>query len=318
LYDFEFITEINQDIQDIFTISDYKCDMKKIAVLLTCYNRIEKTVNCLRSLFEAIDLSGYEIKFDIYLVDDGSTDGTYEEINRQFPAVIIIKGSGNLFWARGMRLAWETALSADFEYDAFLLLNNDVILSENFIGTLIETHEFCLRNMNQSGIYVCSTIDPGSSDISYGGKLISKKGIKVKSFRVNPSEVPVPCSVANANILMVTNAVVKTIGILDPRYVHQIADYDYTLTASEKGIPVMVCPGIGGFCVNDHGNSWLSSGSSLKDRILYLYSPTGLAYREQLYYLKKNFRYQFPYYFILLWLKTIFPFVWDKFKKDSD
>lgn len=292
--------------------------MRKIAVLLTCHNRKEKTTNCLTSLYSAIDLSNYGIKFDIFLVDDGSTDGTYEEINKNFPAVIIIKGPGNLFWARGMRLAWETALSTKSDYDAFLLLNDDVILLENFIGDLIQTHNFCLKHKNQSGIYVCSTMDPVNSKISYGGIMIKKKRIRVKSIMINPSDVPVSCSMANANILLVTFPVVNAIGIFDPKYIHQIADWDYTLSASKQGIPVLLCPGIGGYCVNDHGKGWLPFNSSLKDRINYLYSPKGLEYKERLYYVKKNFRYQFPYIFIMLWLKTLFPFIWDIFKKNQD
>jgi GT2 family glycosyltransferase len=290
--------------------------MENIAVLLTCHNRKEKTIECLKSLYKAYESSNYNISLDIYLVDDGSTDGTSGEIHKQFPAVIIIKGSGNLFWARGMKLAWETALSLNRDYDSFLLLNDDVILSENFIGLLLQTHEFCLKNKNRSGIYVCSTMNPVNSKISYGGKLIIKKGIKVNSIRIKSSDIPVSCSMANANILMVTMEVVKAIGILDSKYVHQFADYDYTLAASNKGIPVLVCPGIGGYCTYDHGNNWLSSGSSLRDRIKFLYSPKGLGYREQIYYLKKNFKYQFPYYFTMLWLKTLFPCVWDKYKKN--
>jgi GT2 family glycosyltransferase len=292
--------------------------MGETAILLTCHNRKEKTINCLKSLYKAIDLSNYEIKFDIYLVDDGSTDGTCEEINKHFPAVIIIKGPGNLFWARGMRLAWETALSANRDYDSFLLLNDDVILTENFLIDLLSTHEYCLEHFNQSGIYVSSTKDLINSKVSYGGKLIIKKGIKVKSIRIIATDIPVLCSIANANILMVTISVVKAIGILDPEFVHKAADFDYTLSASKQGIPVLVCPGFGGYCVNDHGKSWMSPNSSLKDRINYLYSPSGLAYGDQLYYLKKNFKFQFPYYFIMLWLKTIFPCIWDKFKKNQD
>ena len=216
--------------------------MKRIAVLLTCYNRKEKTINCLTSLYKAIDLFNFGIKFDIYLVDDGSTDGTYEEVNKRFPEIIINKGTGNLFWARGMRLAWETASGANKDYDSFLLLNDDVVLSETFIEDIIQTHEFCLKNYNQSGIYVCSTTDPINLKISYGGVLIKNKGIKLKKIRINPSNVPVICSMANANILMVTKAVVNAIGIFDAKYIHQFADYDYTLTASEHGIPVLVCP----------------------------------------------------------------------------
>ena len=243
--------------------------MKKIAVLLTCYNRKEKTINCLQSFYKAIYLSNSTIKFDVYLVDDNSTDGTSDEIKKYFPSVNIIKSAGNLFWARGMRLAWETALTANSDYDSFLLINDDVVLLETFIEDIIQTHEYCLRNKNQSGIYVCSTMDPVNLKISYGGLLIKKKRLFVKKSVIAPSEMPVPCSMANANILMVTMAVVKKIGILDPKFIHNFADYDYTLTASKQGIPVLICPGIGGYCVNDHGHSWLSSGTSFKDRINY-------------------------------------------------
>ena len=115
---------------------------------------------------------------------------------------------------------------------------------------------------------------------------------------------------------MVTKSVVKAIGILDDRYIHQFGDYDYTLVASRNGIPVLVCPGFGGYCSDDHGNNWLQAHSSLKKRINFLYSPLGLSYKEQTYYLWKNFKFQFPYYFSMLWLKTLFPVLWEKYKKD--
>lgn len=290
--------------------------MKEIAVLLTCHNRKEKTINCLKSFYQAVNLSSRELKFDIYLVDDGSIDGTSEAISKHFPEINLIMGLGDLFWARGIRLAWETALKKDRNYDSFLLLNDDVILLENFLIGLLSTHKYCLEQFKQPGIYVSSTTDLTNSKISYGGSLIIHKGIKIKAIRINPSDFPVLCSMANANILMVSKAVVKQIGILDPKYIHRFADYDYTLRASRQRIPVLVCPGVGGICENDHGKSWLSSNSSFKDRIKYLYSPLGLSYREQLYHLKKNFKYQFPYYFTMLWLKTLFPYIWDKFKKD--
>ena len=44
--------------------------MNKIAAILTCHNRKEKTLACLHSLFSIIST------IDVFLVDDGSTDGT--------------------------------------------------------------------------------------------------------------------------------------------------------------------------------------------------------------------------------------------------
>jgi GT2 family glycosyltransferase len=289
--------------------------MKRIAVLLTCFNRKMQTLKCLESLSNAIEVTNSSIRFDTYLVDDGSTDDTAVAVSINFPEITIINGSGNLFWARGMRLAWETALGKNLDYDSFLLLNDDVILSENFIKSLLNTHEYCLTHFRQSGIYACFTLDTSSREISYGGKLIVNKGIRIKSVRVKPGNIPVKCSMANANIMMVTKTVVTKIGILDPKFIHRFADFDLTLTANKFSIPVLMCPGIGGYCNNNFESDWLSAHSTLKQRIDYLYSPKGLSYRERLYYLNKHFKYQVPYYFIMLWLQTLFPIFWDNLKK---
>ena len=40
--------------------------MKEIAVLVACHNRKEKTINCLKSLHEAIDKYNSKYRFDIY------------------------------------------------------------------------------------------------------------------------------------------------------------------------------------------------------------------------------------------------------------
>jgi GT2 family glycosyltransferase len=80
----------------------------KIAILMTCFNRKGKTFSCLTSLFENRPPSGYKI--DVYLVDDGSSDGTTEMVKENFPTVKIIQGDGSLFWNRGMKLTWSMAM----------------------------------------------------------------------------------------------------------------------------------------------------------------------------------------------------------------
>lgn len=68
----------------------------KIAILLTCHDRKEKTLKCLHSLY-----STYK-NYDTYLVDDGCTDGTPEAVMATFHNVHIIKGNGNLFEQRNV------------------------------------------------------------------------------------------------------------------------------------------------------------------------------------------------------------------------
>ena len=93
---------------------------KKIAILLTVFNRKETTLFCLNSLFKQKIKSN--VNFEVFLVDDGSTDGTSNEISIKFPDVNLIKSDGNLFWNGGMRLAWENAIAKE-KYD-FLHFNN--------------------------------------------------------------------------------------------------------------------------------------------------------------------------------------------------
>ncbi|NLX80737.1 MAG: glycosyltransferase family 2 protein [Proteiniphilum sp.] len=287
---------------------------QKIAVLLTCYNRKEKTISCLSSFFEADIPINYH--FDIFLTDDGSTDGTEETITNLFPSINIIKGSGNLFWAGGMRLAWNTALELN-KYNAFLLLNDDVILKKDFINNLLTAESFAFNKTNKKGIYSGATIDKETNKITYGSSKINKNNFIVKIDLLTPSERPQECEITNANILWVDKSVVDEIGILDRKYTHGIADYDYSLKAHKKGLPVYLAPNICGICQDDHGKNWKDKTSSLKERIIYLKSPRGLAYKEYLFYIRRHFPLNLPYSFIMLWMKTLFPFVWDRLKKEE-
>lgn len=286
--------------------------MNSIAVLLTCHNRKDKTLACLSSLYKAIDqVNGYV--FDIYLVDDGSTDGTGEAVRNKFPDVHVIKGNGNLYWAGGMRLAWNTAIKTK-NHQAYLLINDDVVLNNDCICKLIEAENFSVEKTGKKGIYVAATLDKKMGEITYGGIRITANHFILKTQKVIPNKFPQKCNMANANILWVSRETVDKIGIFNEKFTHGIADYDYTLLANEKKIPLLLAPGIGGYCSNDHGVNWKNSDAKLKERIAYLKNPKGLAYHEYLYYIKKHFPLYLPYSFFMLWMKTLFPFLWDRFK----
>ena len=98
--------------------------MKTIAVLLTVFNRREKTLKCLERLYGQLPIMGYKV--DVYLTNDGCTDGTPEAVRTQFPEVHVIDAEGDLFWNRGMFTAWAEAAKTD--YDFYLWLNDDVLV----------------------------------------------------------------------------------------------------------------------------------------------------------------------------------------------
>ena len=279
-----------------------------ISVLITCYNRKQKTLDFLDSLINQDYLKKHDV--DIFLLDDASSDGTSDAVINKYPFVKIVKGTGQLFWAGGMRAIWRHAIATK-NYDLFFLFNDDITLFENAFENLVRHYT---ERSKEGVVLIGSTLSAESKKLTYGGNLFYN--LKHSNYyRVVPDENDfIQCHSGNANILVVDKFTVEKIGIFPDNYVHCLADFDYTLTAYKNGIDVVIPPGYYAYCEDDHGVNWMSGKYPLKKRIEYLYSPKGLAYSEYLYYIKKHFPADYMISFIKLWMKTLFPVIWDKFK----
>jgi GT2 family glycosyltransferase len=290
-----------------------KTEIFTIAVLLACYNRKQKTLHFLERLVKQTSFEKHSI--DIYLLDDNSSDGTATAVKEKFPQVDILTGPGNLFWARSMRTIWEHAISKK-PYDLFCLFNDDVVLFDDALEKLLKAYQ---QSDNKGTVLIGSTLDPKTNKISYGGNIFRVHPLKNNSYElIEPDESrPVKCEWGNANVLLVDVATVNRIGILPGTYTHFFSDFDYTSTAYRAGLNVLIAPGYYGYCEDDHGVKWLPRNTSLKERIDYLNSPKGLAYREYLFFIKKHYPAGYIKEFIKLWLKTLFPVIWEKFKKSD-
>ena len=234
-----------------------------IAILITCHNRKEKTLTCLNSIFIQ---KGFNVlfKLDVFLVDDGSTDGTSDAIKNQFPTVKLINGNGKLFWNRGMHLAWKTAIDYS-EYDYYLWLNDDTYLHDNAINTLIMNSQF----YKNESIIIGTTTNDYDNQISYGGhKFIG--GLVSPKISLEENE----CEYFNGNCVLIPRKVKDIVGILDPFYTHAIGDYEYSLRAKKLGVKLVVSNVIVGLCnSNLKKKKWLDYNLNLLDRFSYLYSP---------------------------------------------
>lgn len=283
-----------------------QCKVKKVAILITVFNRKDKTLSCLKSIGQQEGLEAFN--YDIFIVDGGSTDGTPEAIRHDYPDVHVSVHEG-LYWAGGMRQAWKEALVHRPDYDYFWLLNDDTTLYKDCWRHLMEAEVHAKCNHGKPGIYVGNTCDPTTGELSYGaidaeGKWVIPDGTHARDIKL-----------ANANIMLVSRAAYDILGGFAEYCTHGIADYDYSLRAVEKSIPLLAAAQYCGECENDHKATWLPQSAPLKKRIEYLYSPKGLAYKEYMIYMRRFFPQQVLKMKVLLWTKTLFPFIWETFKK---
>ncbi len=268
-------------------------------------------MNSLRTLFEAEKHSQNDMLLDVYLTDDGSTDGTADAVKQKFSQVRILEGNGKLFWAEGMRNSWKEALKKP--YDGFLLLNDDVELYPNVFDQLLATHRHSLSHHKQGGIYIGSTEDRYKGKLTYSGSVFRNRFLATYD-RLVPNGTVQKCEMANANIMLVSKQVVNHIGILSHGYSHGMADYDYTLTASKKKIPILIAPNICGHCVNDHKDKYHGfAQKTLKERRAQLNNPTGLAFTSYKKYMWKFFPFRYPFVVFFGWFKLYFPSLYLKY-----
>ena len=236
----------------------------KIAVLMTCYNRVETTLRCLKSLFA--QKSNAELS--VFLVDDGSPDKTGERVKAVYPTVTIILGTGSLYWCRGMNLAWSTAGS---EFDAYLWLNDDVELADGALAMLIADADAT----EWKGAIVGPFLD-GEGKMTYGVMENWKWIEPIGTPRLTDGDI-------SGNCVLVPRSVYERVGIIADCYSHAYGDYDYSARMRKKGVPYYLASKVCGRCDNVKPDYALES-KSLLERVRCLFQPNGHNWKDAVVY----------------------------------
>lgn len=270
-----------------------------IAVIMTVYNRKDATLRSLDNLNNQ-DMPE-SIFVDVWLTDDGCTDGTREAVVSKYPDTHIVDGNGHLFWNRGMWRAWESA-SKFKDYDFYLWLNDDTYLYEFAIKELIRESEL----HSNRNIIIGSTKYQNKDEVSYGGY--------VRGKIVTPNGSSQPVDFFNGNIVLVPSFVFKNIGNLDPYFNHGHGDTDYGLRARENNIDNYVVGSFLGEC-NRHERDkkcW-DPDVPLFERLKNLHQPLGYPAHEQFYFeMRHKNIFVAVFHFLTLYIHVLFPGIWRK------
>jgi GT2 family glycosyltransferase len=204
-----------------------------IFIIIPVHDRKQFTRQCLFSLIRQTLQN-----FRVIVIDDGSTDGTGEMIEKEFPEVILLKGDGNLWWTGATNRGVEYALKQADQDDYILTLNNDTIATKDFLEKMIYW-----ADKTPNALLGAFAIDADTKKPVYGGHIINWKWANYKSLLdILPNEqwnglhevTQFP-----GRGLLIPRHVFKKIGLYDEKnFPHYMADYDFTFKAIRGGYRV--------------------------------------------------------------------------------
>lgn len=211
---------------------------RSVAIVIPVYNRRETTLQALRSLAR-IDAAGLSVK--VYIVDDGSNDGTTDAVRKAFPEVTLVAGDGTLHYAAGTNRGIEAALKTNPEF--VVTANDDAVFHEQFLQRLIETADGNPRSVIGAMLllwdrpHTVFQVDFRWSTLHGGWSQPNEPNIF--DLPRNPFEVE---GLAGNCVLIPTNAI-RECGLMDEkRFPHGWGDIQYFVRMRRHGWKLMVDP----------------------------------------------------------------------------
>lgn len=137
----------------------------RTAVILVTFNGWEMTRNCLNDMVAQLADSEH---FVVAIADNASSDGTVENLRKEFPTVHVYPSSKNLGFGAANNLAIKGLLSDGESFDSICLLNNDTRLNADTLPRLQKAWEkaeaFARESGNANAVIAPSTKNKDGSD----------------------------------------------------------------------------------------------------------------------------------------------------------
>lgn len=236
----------------------------KILAISCSFNRKANTIAALRKMKQFMVVADFECHF--LVIDDCSSDGTYEAVRDKFPDVEIIRTCGDAYWAGAMRIGWEYIRARAQEFDVILAFNDDIDLRLSQLAKNVPLIKQAYQNMD---IFVgqFSGLD---RQISYGLNVRQSRWHPLRFgllYFDNQSEGRLTECVANFNFIIIPREIIQTIGFLKPYFIHKGADFEFSLSALRYGYGFVSSDGFIGTCDrNTAAGSSREAGISLMER----------------------------------------------------
>lgn len=201
----------------------------KVFIVILNYNGKNVIKKCLTSVFK-IDYSNFEV----VIVDNGSTDGSFEMAKNTFSKASFIKNEENLGYSAGNNVGIRFALERMAEY--VLVLNNDTDVEKDFLKKLVEEGE---KN-SLAGILSPVIFNGITRDVWFSGGKINWLRMKswhetdIKKKENYETEYITGCA------MLIKAEVFKKSGLFDENFFLYWEDADFSIRAARAGFKNIV------------------------------------------------------------------------------
>ncbi len=212
--------------------------MPRVSIVVLNWNNYEDTRKCLESLRKVI----YS-ELRVLVVDNGSSDGSGRRLVSEFREFEFIFNDKNLGFSRGCNVGIRAALE-DEGCGYVLLLNNDTIVTANFLDKAIE-HAEANASAGLIGGKILTLSDP--SKIWYAGGSVNcwKGRMVVRGYGEKDCgqyDEPVEVGFVTGALMMIKREVIEKVGPLPEEYFFGVEEMDYSVSVMKAGYKLYYVP----------------------------------------------------------------------------
>lgn len=248
-----------------------------VAIIILNWNGLSHTRRCLMSL-EKISYPDYSV----FVVDNGSEDGSAEKLKNEFPQHHFLINEKNLGFTGGNNTGINHAQKLGYPY--FMLLNNDTEVSPDFLDHLMD----CLKSESKIGLVQPLILFQDSPGIiwSAGGAYNSWLGIsKTLGDRKNLKEYQsekTDLDWATGCCLLFSKEILEKTGGLANAFFAYFEDVDWSLRIRKAGYKIKLAPKSIIYHEGNGSSKNQSEEGVLSPTVFYLHS------RNQLFQLRRH------------------------------
>lgn len=209
-----------------------------VVIVVLNHNKKNDILECLDSIFN-LDYS----EFEVIVVDNGSNDGSVEEIHTKYPSVHLIESKINLGVAGGRNLG--ISYAKKFNYQYLLFLDNDALIEKSALNEMVN----CFNTNENIGIVTpkCYLMNKPNT-IGYAGgisvNLFTGKIADIGSGQEDKGQFDEPSLVdASGGLFLTSKEIINEVGMFDERFnPYGWEDVDYSIRVRKKGYKIFFNP----------------------------------------------------------------------------